>query len=127
MPKPNKALNTITIDAAGQSLGRVASEVATKLRGKHLVWWRPNVVPSLHLKVVNVSKLRFSGGKLDSKKYYRFSGYPSGLKLTTLRQEFTKDPVRLFRRVVAHMLPKNKLNSRFLKNLTIIKSDDKLA
>lgn len=122
MPKRHTSQNKITIDAAGRSLGRLATEVATKLRGKHIANFAPNKVPDIAIEVINIDKLSFTGTKLDTKTYYKFSGYPGGLKVTSLRQEFTKNPVRLFRRVVKQMLPKNKLNSILLNNLSISKS-----
>ncbi len=117
--------NSIVIDAAGRSLGRVASEAAIKLRGKHLSSFYPNKVPDLEVKVINVDKIRLLGSKATSKQYYRFSGYPGGLKQTTLGYEFAKNPAKLFRSVVQHMLPKNKLNRVLLNNLTISKSEEK--
>ncbi|HAO81707.1 MAG: 50S ribosomal protein L13 [Parcubacteria group bacterium GW2011_GWD2_43_10] len=123
MRQHNKSKATvITIDAAGRSLGRVASEAAIKLRGKHLASFAANKVPLLEVQVINIDKVRFTGSKLDTKKYYHFSGYPGGLRQTSLRQEFAKNPARLFRRIVKQMLPKNKLNSVLLNNLTISQS-----
>ena len=113
----------ITIDAAGRSLGRVASEVAVKIRGKHLPSFTPRLAPKLKVEVVNINKARFTGSKGLTKKYYHFSGYPGGLKVTSLQQEFAKNPVRLFRQMVSRMLPKNKLNSQLLRNLIISKTD----
>lgn len=118
---PN-AITTITIDATGQTLGRMASQVAFKLRGKHLVSFRQNVIPPVKIVITNADKLRFTGSKLTTKTYKRFSGYPGGLKVTTLKQEFEKDPVRLVRRAVLHMLPKNRLQSRFMRNLVVTRA-----
>ncbi|MDP3986235.1 MAG: 50S ribosomal protein L13 [Candidatus Veblenbacteria bacterium] len=118
MPNPIQPLQRVIIDAQGQSLGRVASLVAITLRGKLLPTFRPNIEPGIQVEVVNVGKLRFTGSKLDTKSYHRFSGYPGGLKTTSLRQEFTRNPLRLFRRAVEHMLPKNRLSPRLMKNLS---------
>ncbi len=107
------------IDAAGRTMGRVASEAAMTLRGKRLVTFAPNLVPAIQVVVSNVGQLRFTGTKLTTKKYHRFSGYPGGIKTTTLQQEFERDPIRLVRQAVSHMLPKNRLNSRLIKNLKI--------
>jgi large subunit ribosomal protein L13 len=114
--QPNKL---ISIDAAGRSLGRVASEVALKLRGKHLPSFTPRVAPKFKVEVINIGQARFTGNKLLTKKYFRFSGYPGGLKVSTLQQEFAKHPDRLFRQMVRRMLPKNKLNSTLLRNLIV--------
>ena len=119
MPRSIQPLQRVTIDAQGQSLGRVASLVAITLRGKLLPTFQPNVEPGIQVEVVNVGKLRFTGSKLDAKSYHRFSGYPGGLKTTSLRQEFPRNPLRLFRRAVEHMLPKNRLSSRLIKNLSV--------
>ncbi|MEK7497256.1 MAG: 50S ribosomal protein L13 [Patescibacteria group bacterium] len=110
---------SIEIDADGQSLGRVASVAAHNLRGKHLPDFAQNVLPGVKVKIKNVTKLRFTGTKLKVNLYHRYSGYPGGLKTTTLEQEFIKNPVALVRQAVEHMLPKNRLQSRFMNNLTI--------
>lgn len=123
MKRHIKPIAKITIDAANRSLGRVASEAAIKLRGKHLANFAPNVLPNLEVEIVNLLKAKFTGNKLENKIYYKFSGYPGGLKETTLKREFEKNPEKLFRRMVERMLPKNKLNSIFLRNLIITKGD----
>jgi len=117
--------SSITIDASGRALGRVAAEAASKLRGKHLVTFAPNLEPKVKIKIINIDKLKFTGTKLDVKLYHHFSGYPGGIKTTTLRQEMAKNPVRLLRKAVERMLPKNRLNSRLLNNLTIYRSEGK--
>ena len=114
-----KKLKKIIVDADGKSLGRVATQVANQLRGKNSVNFAPNVVPAVEVHVTNVAKLRFTGTKLDVTVFHHFSGYPGGLKTTTLRQEFTKDPIGLVRHAVRGMLPKNRLNSQFLRHLKI--------
>lgn len=113
----------IVIDAAGRAMGRVATEAATKLRGKHLVNYNPAVAPDVDVKIINVGELRFTGTKLTVKQYHKFSGYPGGLKTTTLQQEFTKDPVRLMRQAIKHMLPKNRLSDQLIKKLKIFKGE----
>lgn len=123
MSKPAMKRTQVTIDAAGKTLGRVASVTASTLRGKHLVTFAPNLVPAVEVVVTNVTELRFTGTKLLTKQYHKFSGYPGGIKTTTLQQQFDRDPVRLFRRVVQHMLPKNRLNARMMRNLTVFTKD----
>jgi large subunit ribosomal protein L13 len=117
--------STVVIDASGRALGRVASEAAIKLRGKHLVTFAPNLESKVTVNIINIDKIRFTGTKLEVKLYHHFSGYPGGIKTTSLRQEVAKNPVRLMRRAVERMLPKNRLNSRFLKNLNIYRGDSK--
>ncbi len=117
-----KKPNVIVVDANGKSLGRVATEVANHLRGKRTVNFAPNVVPNVEVHVVNAAELRFTGTKLDVKLYHRFSGYPGGIKTTTLRQEFEKSPADLVRHAVRGMLPKNRLNAEFLRHLKVYKT-----
>lgn len=114
-----KIFKTIDYDAASQSMGRLASLVAITLRGKKTVTFSPNCNPQIKVRVLNIEQLRFSGSKLLTKHYYKYSGYPGGLKITTLEQQFKKDPIRLFKNVVMHMLPKNRLSKSILKNLIV--------
>lgn len=108
-----------TIDLAGKSLGRTASEVAAILRGKSSPDFQPNVVPSIKVKVVNASKMKITEKKKSQKIYTRYSGHPSGLKKTKLGVVFADNPGEVFRRAVLGMLSRNKLRSRIIKNLTI--------
>ncbi|MBI5466267.1 MAG: 50S ribosomal protein L13 [Candidatus Kerfeldbacteria bacterium] len=117
--------STVTIDASGRSLGRVCAEAASKLRGKHLVTFAPHLEPQVSVNIINIDKLRFTGTKLEVKHYYSFSGYPGGIKSTTLRQQVAKNPVRLVRRAVERMLPKNRLKARLLKRLNIYRGEAK--
>lgn len=112
-------LEQVTFDAAGQTLGRLSSAVAATLRGKRLVTFAPNIVPNIEVVVTNVRALRFTGTKLTTKLYHRFSGYPGGIKTSTLQQRLDKDPVRLVRNVVQHMLPKNRLQARLMRHLKV--------
>ena len=109
----------IIIDAAGETLGRVASRTAAILRGKNLVSFAPNKNPNTKVKVFNLSAARFTGSKLTTKKYFKYSGYPGGMKITSLEQEFKKDPKRLFMNMVRLMLPKNRLARVIIKNLSV--------
>ena len=106
-----------TVDATGKTLGRLASEVAMLLMGKRSADYRPNVSPSDKVLVTNLSKARFTGTKLTSKLYWRFSGYPGGVKKRTLKEFFEQDPDDLFQKIVSGMLPKNKLRPLMLKHL----------
>ena len=124
-PKPRSSKNAIIINAAGRSLGRVCSEAARCLMGKHLPSYQPRTLAKVSVVIQNVSAIRFSGSKLDTKQYHRFTGYPGGLKTSTLRQEFAKHPERLVHRCVEHMLPKNRLASRMMRYLTVSLGEDK--
>ena len=110
---------TITIDATDRAPGRVATEVATTLRGKHKPDFKPNVVGADRVKVVNTQKMKFTGKKLDQKEYIRHSGYPGGIKREPMKKVFEKDATEVLRKAVWNMLPKNKLRKEMMKKLTI--------
>lgn len=112
---------TYKIDASGKILGRLAAEIAVLLRGKN----KPNFVPYLDLGnsiiVTNTSKIRVTGNKAELKKYYRHSGYLGGIKETTYKELFKKDPNKVLRKAVYGMLPKNKLRAKMIKRLKLYK------
>ncbi len=108
-----------TIDATNMTLGRLASAIAVMLRGKDRATYNPASLPSVKVTVTNASKIRFSGKKLEQKKYYRFSGYPGGLRTKGLDELFAQNPERVVRFAVLHMLPDNKLKKKFIKGLTV--------
>ncbi len=107
------------IDADGKVLGRLASRIAIILMGKH----KPDYLPYLDIGdfivVINAEKIKVTGSKLENKFYYRHSGYPGGLKSTTLKELLKKHPERVIMYAVKNMLPKNKLKKRRLKRLKI--------
>ncbi len=107
------------VDAAGQTLGRLAAQVASVLRGKHKPIYSPAVDAGDYVIVVNAAKIHVTGRKLDQKMYYRHSGYPGGLKEITLRNLLQKHPTRVIEHAVRGMLPKNRLGRRILKHLKI--------
>jgi len=110
---------THTIDATNRVLGRLASEIAVLLRGKG----KPDFVPYKDMGdsviVKNVNKLKFSGKKIEQKKYYRHSGYLGGLKEIPLKKMFAERPAEMFKKAVYRMLPKNKLRAKQIKRLKI--------
>lgn len=108
-----------TIDATGKIVGRLASDVAMLLMGKRDPTYRPNVVSDISVHVTNFSKARVTGTKATKKLYWRFSGYPGGVKNKTLGNFWEHDPAGFFAHVVGGMLPKNRLRSKMLKRLTI--------
>jgi large subunit ribosomal protein L13 len=112
---------THTIDAADRILGRLATEIAVILRGKHRPDFRPDLDRGDLVIVKNVDKLRFTGKKMDQKKYYHHSEYLGGLKIITLRQLFEKKPEEVLKRAVWGMLPKNKLRAKMIRRLKIDK------
>ena len=110
---------THTIDVKGKVLGRVAVEIAALLRGKH----KPDFVPYKDIGdfvvIKNITKLKFTGKKMEQKKYFRHSGYLGGLKETSLDILFQKKPEQVLRRAVLGMLPKNRLSSKQIKRLKV--------
>jgi len=107
------------VDAQGQILGRVATEVATLLMGKHKPVWSPHLDTGDFVVVINAGKVRVTGRKLLDKKYYRHSGYLGGLKEETLGSLLARKPKVVFRMAVRGMLPKNKLGDRMIRKLKV--------
>lgn len=108
-----------TIDATGQSLGRLASEIATLLRGKHKPSFMPHIDGGDIVKVVNVGEMKLTGKKMVQKEYHRATGYPGNLKTTSMKKLFEENPEQLLRQSVRGMLPDNKLRPQQLKRLNI--------
>jgi large subunit ribosomal protein L13 len=120
LPKADGADRKWTIvDAEGQVLGRLASQVATRLRGKHRPDFTPHLDTGDFVVVVNAAKIRVTGAKMDNKMYYRYSGYPGGLKETNLRVMLEKKPEEVIFHAVKGMLPKNRLGRKMLKKLRV--------
>lgn len=107
------------IDADGQVVGRLASQVATLLRGKHKPTYTPHTDTGDYVVLVNAAKVRFTGNKLEDKTYHHHSGYPGGLKAITARHLLEKSPERLMTLAVRGMLPKTPLGNAMLKKLHI--------
>jgi len=114
----------VHVDATDQVLGRLATRIATVLMGKHRPTYTPHVDTGDFVIVTNVSKLRVTGRKLDQKEYQRFSGYPSGLKRTSLRRMMEKKPEEVLRLAVRRMLPKGALGNKMLKKLKLYAGPD---
>ena len=106
-----------TLDASNQSLGRLATQVATLLRGKNLPSYQPHIFADIKVTITNLDKARFTGRKMKTKTYYRYSGYPGGLSERTLEEAWKRSPREVFRMNVRGMLPDNKTRSKYLKNL----------
>ena len=107
------------VDAQGQTLGRLATRVATILRGKHKPNYTPHVDCGDYVIIVNAEKIHVTGQKMSQKKYYRHSGYPGGLKQITLRDQLQKFPNRVLESAVRGMLPRNRLGRRMFKKLKV--------
>jgi len=108
------------IDATGQPLGRVATQVATLLRGKHKPMFAPNTDVGDYVVVINAAHVAITGkGKPLNKMYYRHSGYPGGLRSANLQQTLTKFPERVLERAVRGMLPHNSLGRAVFRKLHV--------
>lgn len=105
------------IDATNQSLGRLASRIATVLRGKHKATYEPRITPQITVEVSNINKVKFTGLKLDQKIQYHYSGYPGGMKARTLGELWEKRPQEVIRHTVYRMLPNNRTRDVIIKNL----------
>src|SRR5690242_13333352 len=112
------------VDADGQILGRLATEIADTLRGKNKPAYTPHVDTGDFVIVVNAEKVRVTGNKLDQKIYYRHSGYPGGLRERTLAEQLARRPEEVIRRAVRGMLPKNRLAAAQLRKLRIYAGPD---
>lgn len=109
-------------DAKEEVLGRLATKVALILRGKDSASFSPNMPnPNTKVTVYNTDKLKFTGNKLEDKKYHVYSGYPSGIRTRTLEEQMEKDSREVFKMAVYGMLPKNRLRNRFIANLKLLK------
>ena len=107
------------LDADSQMLGRLASQIAHRLRGKHKPEFAPHMDNGDFIVVVNCDKIRVTGGKLQKKKYYSHSGWVGGLKEITLEKQLAAKPEEVLRHAVRGMLPKNRLGRAMLKKLKI--------
>jgi large subunit ribosomal protein L13 len=107
------------VDADGAVLGRLATEVARVLRGKHKTVFAPHLDTGDHVIVVNVAKIHMTAGKAGKKVYYRHSGYPGGLRSRLFSELLVKQPEETFRRAVRGMLPKGPLGRQMLKKLKV--------
>lgn len=112
------------VDAAGQTLGRLASEVATLLRGKHKPIFTPHVDTGDYVIIVNADKIQLTGKKLTDKMYYHHSGYPGGLKQRTAQEMLEKRPEKMIELAVKGMLPKNRLGRRMFKKLFVYRGPE---
>ena len=107
------------VDAQGQTLGRLATRVATILRGKHKPIYTPHVDCGDYVIIVNAQQVHTTGQKLNQKKYYRHSNYPGGLKEVSLRDQLQKFPDRVLEAAIRGMLPKNRLGRQMFRKLKI--------
>jgi ribosomal protein L13, bacterial type len=109
----------VIIDAEGAVLGRIASLVASMLRGKHKTNFTPHVDCGDNVIVINAEKVALTGKKWSDKEYVRYTGYPGGQRFTTAEEMLKKNPIALVEMAVKGMLPKNRLGSALYRNLHI--------
>lgn len=107
------------VDATGQTLGRLATQIANVLKGKHKPIYTPGMDCGDFVVVVNADKVKVTGRKLDQKFYYRFSGYPGGLSEVSLRDQLKKHPERVIQAAVMGMLNRNRLRRQLIKKLKV--------
>jgi len=112
------------VDADSRVLGRVASEVAKVIRGKHKPSFTPHIDCGDNVIVINAEKIRFTGDKMNSKQYISHSGYPGGQKRLSPRQLLAKKPEKIFEHAIKGMLPKNRLGRQLFKNLHVYVGDN---
>ena len=107
------------IDAEGQTLGRLATEVASRLRGKHKTEYTPHVDTGDYIVVVNAEKVKVTGRKASDKTYYRHTGHPGGLKEATFTQLIERSPEKVIELAVKGMLPRNPLGRAMYRKLKV--------
>jgi len=112
------------VDAQNKVLGRLAAQIATRLRGKHKPEYTPHVDTGDYIVVVNAGKLRVSGRKETDKRYYRHTGFPGGIRETSLGKLRAEHPERILKKAVKGMLPKGPLGYAMLKKLKIYARGD---
>ena len=114
----------LLVDAEGQTLGRVASKIASLIRGKHKVDFTPHVDCGDNVVVINAEKVQLSGNKWEAKEYIRHTGYPGGQRSMNASTLLAKHPERLIEKAVKGMLPKNKLGAVIFKNLRVYNDEN---
>ena len=114
----------ILVDAKDKTLGRLASALASRLRGKHRQEYTPNADLGDYIVVINANKINVTGDKLNQKKYFKHSGYPGGIKSKSLNKVIENSPEDAIRMAVKGMLPKNKLGKKMLTKLKIYKDNE---
>jgi len=113
----------ILVDAEDQVLGRLATQVARIIRGKHKTNFTPHVDCGDNVIVINADKVRLTGNKMEEKLYIRHTGFPGGQRELTAAQLFRRKPIAMVEKAVKGMLPKNKLGSKLFTNLYVVAGD----
>jgi len=122
-PKGEIARKWFVVDASGQTLGRVATRVARILSGKDNPKYTPFIDTGDHVIVINADKVRITGLKADSKVYYRYTGFPGGIRAEEYKKRFERKPERVVEEAIVGMLPHTKLGRAMAKKLKVYKGD----
>ena len=123
--KKSEVIKTwVVIDAKGQVLGRLASKVASILRGKTKSTFSPHVDCGDNVIIINAGRIKLTGKKWDEKIYYRHTGYPGGIKSLTARQVMDKDPRDVVKKAIRGMLPKNRLGRSLFTNFRVYEGEE---
>lgn len=120
----NFTRNWYVIDAEAEVLGRLASKIANVIRGKYKADFTPHFNSGDKVIVLNAEKVRLTGNKLTQKEYIRHTGYPGGVRKTMAKDMLAKKPEEMIRNAVKGMLPKNRLQKEYLKNLHVYKGTE---
>lgn len=112
------------VDAQGKTLGRLATEIAKILKGKHKPYYAPNLDVGDYVIVLNAGKIHVTGRRLDQKQYWRHTGYPGGIRNLTLREMLQRHPERPLKFAVRGMLPKGVLGRQMIKKLKVYAGDE---
>lgn len=107
------------VDVSGEILGRIATQIAEKLIGKHKPTYTPHLDNGDYVVVINATKVKVTAGKEETKKYFSHSGYPGGFKVQTYSEVMAKHPERIIESAVYNMLPKNRLRQERMKRLKV--------
>ena len=109
----------LVVDAEGRTLGRLATQIATVLKGKHKPIFTPHVDTGDHVVVINADKVKLTGRKAEDKRYFRHTMYPGGVRWTGIQEVFATHPERVIQHAVQGMMPKTKLGRAMLKKLKV--------
>jgi large subunit ribosomal protein L13 len=119
-PKPTQLTHEwYLVDASGQTLGRLATQIATYLQGKHKPGFSAHMDCGDNIVVTNAAQIAVTGNKLEDKRYYRHSGYPGGISEATLAQLLERNPAQVIEHAVSGMLPKNRLHDDRMRRLKV--------
>ncbi|MDR0364797.1 MAG: 50S ribosomal protein L13 [Bacteroidales bacterium] len=109
----------VIIDAENAIVGRLSTQVAMMLRGKHKPTYTPHSECGDHVIIINADKVKFTGNKMEAKEYMRHTGYPGGQRVISAKKVITKKPIFIIEHAIKGMLPKNKLGSALFRNLHV--------